>query len=58
MDLRPESWKGSALIHLFWVNEAGRKTLPPKASKLFLFLNGLIILIAGIILLYFFQLWV
>ena len=58
MDLRPKSWKGSALVHIFWVNEAGRRTLPPKASKLFLFLNGLIIIVAGIILLYFFQLWI
>ena len=58
MDLRPESWKGSALIHLFWVNEAGRKTLPAKASRLFLLINGLLIISAGIILLYFFQLWV
>jgi len=58
MDLRPKSWKGSALVHIFWVNENGRKTLPPIASKLFLLINGLIIMVAGIILLYFFQLWV
>jgi hypothetical protein len=57
-DLRPESWKGSALIHIFWVNEDGRKTLPAKASRMFLLINGIVILAAGIIMLYFFQLWV
>ena len=57
LDLRPESWKGSALIHLFWVNDEGRKTFPKKASRLFILINGIIILAAGIILLYFFQLW-
>ncbi len=56
-DMRPEAWKGSALIHIFWVNEAGRKTLPEKASKMFLLINGILIMVAGIILLYFFQSW-
>jgi len=58
LDLKPEDWKGTALIHIFWVNEDGRKTMPPKVSRMFLLINGLIILAAGIILLYFFQLWI
>lgn len=58
LDLRPKSWKGAALIHLFWVNDDGRKTFTAKASKLFLLINGIIVLVAGIILLYFFQAWI
>jgi hypothetical protein len=57
-DLRPKSWKGTALIHIFWVNDDGRKTFPAKSSKLFLLINGIIVLVAGIILLYFFQAWI
>ncbi len=57
-DLNPKSWKGTALIHIFWVNDDGRKTFPEKSSKLFLLINGIIVLVAGIILLYFFQAWI
>ena len=58
LDLKPKDWKGTALVHIFWANENGRKTMPPKVSRLFLLINGLIVLSAGIILLYFFQLWI
>ena len=57
-DLWPEEWKGPALVHIFWINEDGKKTMSPKASRLFLLINGIIILAAGIILLYFFQRWI
>ncbi|MCE7741681.1 MAG: hypothetical protein GOP50_04425, partial [Candidatus Heimdallarchaeota archaeon] len=53
-----KEWKGTALVHIFWVNDDGRKTMPPKVSRIFLLVNGLVILAAGIILLYFFQLWI
>ena len=45
LDLRPKSWKGAALIHLFWVNDDGRKTFTAKASKLFLLINGIIVIV-------------
>jgi hypothetical protein len=58
LDLMPESWEGTALIHIFWRNENGRKTMPKASSFLFLLINGLIILAGGIILLFFFSRWV
>ena len=58
LDLKPKEWKGSALVHIFWVNEEGRKTMSPKVSRMFLLVNGVIILAAGIILMYFFQRWI
>jgi len=57
LDLKPKSWEGTALVHIFWINDEGRKTMPPKVSRMFLLVNGLIILAAGIILLYFFNSW-
>ena len=57
LDLNPDEWTGAALIHIYWRNSDGRKTMKAGASKLFLFFNGLVILVAGVLLLYFFYLW-
>ena len=58
LDLNPEKWEGSALVHVFWRNEKGRKTMPAAVSFIFLLTNGLLILAEGIILLFFFSRWV
>ncbi|MHA2357855.1 MAG: hypothetical protein ACXABK_03700 [Candidatus Heimdallarchaeaceae archaeon] len=55
LDLKPEKWEGTALIHIWWKNVEGKKTIPKKGSRLFIFLNGLIIIQAGIFLLYFYS---
>lgn len=57
LDLNPDEWTGAALVHIYWRNPEGNKTMSPTVSKLFLFFNGIIILAAGIILLYFFYKW-
>jgi len=58
LDLNPEKWEGTALIHVYWRNSDGRKTLTPWKSRLFLLSNGILILAAGVILLYFFNAWI
>ncbi|MEE9410224.1 MAG: hypothetical protein V3V41_04790 [Candidatus Heimdallarchaeota archaeon] len=58
LDLNPEKWAGTALIHIYWRNSDGRKTLSKANSQFFLILNGMIILAAGVILLYFFNAWI
>ncbi|MHA1223592.1 MAG: metal-dependent hydrolase [Candidatus Heimdallarchaeaceae archaeon] len=58
LDLFPKKWEGTALIHIWWRNEEGKKTFSSKASRNFLVFNGLIIMVAGIILLYFFNSWI
>ncbi|MBA7515871.1 hypothetical protein ES705_07916 [subsurface metagenome] len=57
LDLFPKGWEGSALVHLWWRNEKGRKTMNGTASFMFLLTNGLIILAGGIIFLFFFAQW-
>ena len=57
LDLNPEEWAGTALIYIYWRNANGNKKMSPTASKLFLFFNGLAILVAGVLLLYFFYQW-
>ena len=57
LDMKPKSWQGSARIHLWWRNPKGNKQMGSKRSASWILINGLMLLTAGIILLYFYQLW-
>jgi len=57
LDMKPKSWQGSARVHIFWRNEKGNKQMGSKRSFAWILVNGLILMAAGIILLYFFNKW-
>jgi len=57
-DLMPKAWMGSALISIPWKNKEGKKKMPPKVSFLFLLMNGLILLGAAVVIMFFFEKWI
>jgi membrane-bound metal-dependent hydrolase YbcI (DUF457 family) len=57
LDMKPKSWQGSARVHLFWRNPKGNKQMGSKRSASWILINGLILLAAGVVFLYFYQLW-
>ena len=57
LDMKPKGWQGSARIHLWWKNPKGNKQMGSKRSAVWILINGLILIAAGIVFLYFYQLW-
>ena len=58
LDLHVKGWVGSACIHIFWKNREGSKSMSGTKSFLFLLFNGIILIGAGIVIMYFFNVWV
>jgi len=52
-----KGWSGTALIRFFYWKEEKYKSMNKFWSKVWLFVNGLIILIAGIVMMFTYQLW-
>jgi len=57
LDLRPKAWLGSACIKLFWRNREGSKSMGGTQSYIWLILNGLILIVAGALIMFLFNMW-
>ena len=58
LDLHVKGWQGSACIRIFWKNREGTKSMGGTKSFIFLLINGLILIGGGMVIMFFFNVWV
>lgn len=58
LDLNVKGWMGTSCIRIFWRNREGTKSMGGTKSFIWLLINGLILIGGGIVIIFFFNVWV
>lgn len=58
LDLHVKGWMGTACIRVFWKNKNGSKSMNGTKSFIWLLTNGLILIAGGIIIMFYFNVWI